>query len=215
MTATRYRVAAAAAAVALSAGAVDLVQKPTALATEELFGIREQLVEKVKIAARAPVGKLVNGATHAATAPVRDYASLKTDVVVLGVSTGGPQALRRLLPALSADLNLLFGQTLALARVEAASVLRSTVLYVAVAVAGVALAVGGFLVLLSALVLIAVALGLPPWAAATLVGLLLVIAGALTAYFCVAGLKQLGFTLPHTRRSLKDTLAWLKAQTTP
>src|SRR5215207_957601 len=40
---------------ALNAGAVDLVQKPTALATEQLLGIREELVEKVKAAARAPV----------------------------------------------------------------------------------------------------------------------------------------------------------------
>jgi hypothetical protein len=125
------------------------------------------------------------------------------------------RSLRRLLPALSADLQLLCGQTLALARVEASSVLRSTLLYVAVAIGGVALAAGGFLVLLGALVLIAVALGLPPWVAATGVGLLLVIAGAVTAYFCVAGLKQLGFTLPHTRRSLEETFAWLKAQTTP
>ncbi|HLP24672.1 MAG TPA: response regulator, partial [Acidobacteriota bacterium] len=39
---------------ALEAGAVDFVQKPTALATEELLGIREELVEKVRAAARAP-----------------------------------------------------------------------------------------------------------------------------------------------------------------
>ena len=88
---------------ALNAGAVDLVQKPTALATEELLGIREQLVEKVKLAARAPVGKLLNGATHAAPAPVKHLASLNIDVVVLGISTGGPQALRRLVPEFPAN----------------------------------------------------------------------------------------------------------------
>ena len=43
---------------ALSAGAVDLVQKPTALATDQLLGIREQLVAKVRAAMGAPVGPL-------------------------------------------------------------------------------------------------------------------------------------------------------------
>ena len=88
---------------ALNAGAVDLVQKPTALATEELLGIREQLVEKVKAAARAPVGKLLNGVKNSASLAVKFSPSLNVDVVVLGISTGGPQALRRVLPELPAD----------------------------------------------------------------------------------------------------------------
>ena len=43
---------------ALDAGAVDFVQKPTALATEKVFEIAEDLVAKVKAAAGAPVGRL-------------------------------------------------------------------------------------------------------------------------------------------------------------
>src|SRR4051812_34519307 len=39
---------------ALDAGAVDFVQKPTALATERLMEMADELVEKVKAAARAP-----------------------------------------------------------------------------------------------------------------------------------------------------------------
>jgi len=88
---------------ALQAGAVDLVQKPTALATEELMGIREELVEKVKAAARAPVGNLLNGATHRSLKEVSSGGTLAVDVVVLGISTGGPQALRHLLPELPAN----------------------------------------------------------------------------------------------------------------
>jgi len=38
---------------ALDAGAVDFVQKPTALATDRLLEISEDLIEKVKAAARA------------------------------------------------------------------------------------------------------------------------------------------------------------------
>jgi two-component system chemotaxis response regulator CheB len=86
---------------ALSAGAVDLVQKPSALATEQLLGIREQLVEKVKAAARIPVANLlvVPASRQILIAPSRSQ-NLKCDAVVLGISTGGPQALRHVLPEL-------------------------------------------------------------------------------------------------------------------
>lgn len=90
---------------ALNAGAVDLVQKPTALANEQLLNIREQLVEKVKTAARVPVSHLhlaIDGEAPAAPAPV-STGPTKADVVVIGVSTGGPQALRLLLPELPAN----------------------------------------------------------------------------------------------------------------
>ena len=85
---------------ALNAGAVDLVQKPTALATDELLGIREQLVDKVKAAMGAPVGNLPLNGTRAVPATVSSTPTGRVDVVVLGISTGGPQALRRLLPQL-------------------------------------------------------------------------------------------------------------------
>jgi two-component system chemotaxis response regulator CheB len=89
---------------ALAAGAVDLVQKPTALATEQLLVIRDQLVERIMAVARVAPGGLAGkvemvAAINAAVAnPNRN-----ADVVVLGISTGGPQALRHLLPELPAD----------------------------------------------------------------------------------------------------------------
>ncbi len=97
----------------LQAGAMDLVRKPTALATEELLSIRDQLAQKVRDAARAVVGNL-RGDAPPGTAPARiaaapfprpfaPFTAGKTDVVVIGISTGGPQALRRLLPALPVD----------------------------------------------------------------------------------------------------------------
>ena len=88
---------------ALNAGAVDLVQKPSALATDELLNIREQLVDKVKAAARAPVRNLLNGVAHPTLAPVAASRTLNVDIVVLGISTGGPQALRRLIPEFPAN----------------------------------------------------------------------------------------------------------------
>ena len=89
---------------ALDAGAVDFVQKPTALATEKVFQIADELIEKVKIAAEASLAR-VPPAPIAAPAPQLSAmpAAADIDIVVLGISTGGPQALKALLPQLPAD----------------------------------------------------------------------------------------------------------------
>jgi two-component system chemotaxis response regulator CheB len=88
---------------ALDAGAVDFVQKPTALATERLMDMAEELVEKVKAAARAPRRALVPVPVPPRVPFARPRKGT-VDVVVLGISTGGPQALKRLIPELPADL---------------------------------------------------------------------------------------------------------------
>lgn len=124
-----------------------------------------------------------------------------------------PHAIRPLLESVSEDVRLLVEQTARLARAEATAAMRSTAFYISAAVAGLFIAVTGLLVLVSALVLIAIAIGLPPWAAAIAVGLLLLGIGAGTSYFCVVSLGHVEFDLRHTRRSIKETLAWLKAQT--
>ena len=95
---------------AIDAGAVDFVQKPTALATDDLFRIREELVEKVKEAAIAPVRRLAS-VDEGSLRPRQDVspASLRPRpsdgiaALVLGISTGGPQALRSLMPRLGGD----------------------------------------------------------------------------------------------------------------
>lgn len=88
---------------ALEAGAVDFVQKPTALAHDALRLIREELIEKVKNAANASsrASQSVQSAPSALITPSR--AARNVDVVVLGISTGGPQALRYLLPQFAKD----------------------------------------------------------------------------------------------------------------
>src|SRR5262249_53137487 len=85
---------------ALDAGAVDFVQKPTARATDRLLEIAEDLRGKVKSAASAkPV------VARVMTTPVlpRAVASHAFDVVVIGISTGGPQALKSFIPKLPND----------------------------------------------------------------------------------------------------------------
>jgi len=90
---------------ALDAGAVDFVQKPTALATERLMDMADELIDKVKAAARAPRRAMVPAAPP--PRPVAARASRGTfDIVVIGISTGGPQALKQLIPSLPADFPL-------------------------------------------------------------------------------------------------------------
>lgn len=89
---------------ALDAGAVDFVQKPTALATEKVFEISAELIEKVKAAASVQLARLAPlplpppAALSATPAGTR-----QVDIVVLGISTGGPQALRFLVPQFPAN----------------------------------------------------------------------------------------------------------------
>src|SRR5918999_2169314 len=47
-----------AALTALDAGAVDFVQKPTALATEKIFEVSDELIQKVKSAAGIPMARV-------------------------------------------------------------------------------------------------------------------------------------------------------------
>jgi two-component system chemotaxis response regulator CheB len=89
---------------ALEAGAVDFVRKPTALATEDLLRIREELIEKVKAAAQAPLGRMPPpGKAQVPVLPSHPAAASRVSAVVMGISTGGPQALRALIPRLPAD----------------------------------------------------------------------------------------------------------------
>jgi len=96
---------------ALDAGAVDFVQKPTALASDRLLEVSEELLEKVKAAALAPMRRVFAGAgapasaAAATTAAVRAHAGTgAVDIVVIGISTGGPQGLKVLMPRLPANL---------------------------------------------------------------------------------------------------------------
>ncbi|MGZ4972965.1 MAG: protein-glutamate methylesterase/protein-glutamine glutaminase [Limisphaerales bacterium] len=86
---------------ALEAGATDFVKKPTALANNELLTVRDELIEKVKAASLVNVDSLIQPAFE----PIK-IATPKTSrvgIVVIGISTGGPQALRHFLPLLPED----------------------------------------------------------------------------------------------------------------
>jgi two-component system, chemotaxis family, protein-glutamate methylesterase/glutaminase len=95
---------------ALSAGANDYVTKPANVGSvaQSMESVREQLIPKIKALTGRPVTPV-----RAATAPVappprlaapRTAPGKKPAVLVIGSSTGGPEALARVLPALPANL---------------------------------------------------------------------------------------------------------------
>jgi len=85
----------------LSAGAIDFIKKPTALATEKISEIRDDLIQKVKTAAVAELKHLTKIYDHTFL-PKKTHEIIASkgnfDVIVIGISTGGPQALRYLIP---------------------------------------------------------------------------------------------------------------------
>lgn len=93
---------------ALQIGAVDLVTKPTALATDRLYELSSELVAKVKTAAaaRARLGDAEAPSPKPAPGPPPSTTTVR--LVAIGTSTGGPQALTRLFSALPAGLPVPF-----------------------------------------------------------------------------------------------------------
>lgn len=89
------------AVLALQSGAFDLVHKPTALATDRLYEIGDELVSKVRAAGASRERR---PAEPVPLAPKALAASGRVQLVCIGCSTGGPQALTRLIPALPKTL---------------------------------------------------------------------------------------------------------------
>lgn len=91
-------------AEALALGAIALVAKPTALANDRLLEITDELV--ATIVAAAPGARPRPPGPSAPAAPAsaaRRSGAARHDLVMVGTSTGGPQALTRLISALPAN----------------------------------------------------------------------------------------------------------------
>jgi two-component system chemotaxis response regulator CheB len=95
---------------ALSAGANDYVTKPANVGSvaQSMESVREQLIPKIKALTGRPV---TSGPARAAAplapvrpAPPRTTPVEKPAILVIGSSTGGPEALAKVLPALPASL---------------------------------------------------------------------------------------------------------------
>ncbi len=89
---------------ALDAGAIDFIHKPTALATEKILEISQELIDKVKAAATAPLRWIERAAAPDTTPVVASGKWTGTyDILVIGISTGGPQGLKAVIPRLPTD----------------------------------------------------------------------------------------------------------------
>ena len=95
---------------ALLAGAVDFIQKPSRLASQELETIREGLLLKIRAWSKVPSSKLRRGLEGLSSPlPSVQPPLYQAQAVVIGVSTGGPHALNLILPSLPADYPLPIG----------------------------------------------------------------------------------------------------------
>ncbi|MBA3541931.1 MAG: chemotaxis-specific protein-glutamate methyltransferase CheB [Deltaproteobacteria bacterium] len=85
-------------AEALTLGAIDLIAKPSALATDRLHEIGNELIAKVLAAAAG------YAAVPIVDAPPAPRVASRVELIMIGTSTGGPQALTRVITALPAGL---------------------------------------------------------------------------------------------------------------
>jgi two-component system chemotaxis response regulator CheB len=88
---------------ALEAGAIDFLQKPTALATDRLLEVADELVAKVKAASAAHIWRVAPVIPARAAEASPAVTARQADILVIGISTGGPQALKVLVPRLPAS----------------------------------------------------------------------------------------------------------------
>ncbi len=105
--------------MALEAGAVDFIQKPSSVFMINAESVKKELIQKIKVAstvthqgklrrepvlqrpiqvARAPIKRLQKEITHRGNFPL----------VAIGTSTGGPRALQSIIPVIPADTTAAF-----------------------------------------------------------------------------------------------------------
>jgi hypothetical protein len=102
-----------------------------------------------------------------------------------------PQAVARdLLNGISVDVRLLASQTLTLARLEVSAAASKLAWSGMGVLASAFVPLAGVAVLVSALVLILIALGPPAWAASTLVGVMPTGGGAIAARYLVGSMRS-------------------------
>jgi len=95
---------------ALSAGAFDYVPKQLSSTSLDIMHIREELIAKIKVAGEARRARANPGLLRKPPSPARQSRTealpAATAIIVLGTSTGGPNALQEILPLLPVDLSV-------------------------------------------------------------------------------------------------------------
>ncbi|MFH0869535.1 MAG: chemotaxis response regulator protein-glutamate methylesterase [archaeon] len=77
---------------ALEAGAIDFITKPSGIISMDLISVKQALIEKVKVASKASVKRVVRTETKKYR-----FNPTRKKIIVIASSTGGPQTLEYLL----------------------------------------------------------------------------------------------------------------------
>lgn len=93
--------------LALELGAIDFVTKPSGSISLDIDKVRNELVEKIKIAAEVDLDKMQNNKPHFGDtiSPERRVSSGIMKTLAIGSSTGGTRALSEVLPKLPQNIN--------------------------------------------------------------------------------------------------------------
>ncbi|MDO0825238.1 protein-glutamate methylesterase/protein-glutamine glutaminase [Desulfosporosinus nitroreducens] len=86
---------------AMKAGAVDFVTKPNVQSVQDVHGFIHELIQKIKVAANAKVSRL---STQSKTDMVEEGASMEGSLIAIGASTGGTEAVFRILKDLPTQM---------------------------------------------------------------------------------------------------------------
>ena len=114
---------------------------------------------------------------------------------------------------LSREIRTLIQQETQLAKTELSEKASQMMKGVAYIAGGGLLAYGGVLAVVAAIVLVLIALGLPPWAGALIGGLVIAGAGYLLIRIGLAALRPRELAPRHTIETLKEDAQWLRSQT--
>ena len=127
-------------------------------------------------------------------------------------TTKDERTLGEMFAELSRETRTLVQQELQLAKTELTEKASRMGKGAGLIVGGGLIAYGGLLAIIAAMVLITIALGVPPWAAALVGGMLAAGIGYLLIRSGLAALKPQELTPRKTIDTLKEDAQWLKAQ---
>jgi uncharacterized membrane protein YqjE len=127
-------------------------------------------------------------------------------------STKDDRSLGEMFAELSRETRTLVQQELQLAKTELTEKASKMGKGVGLLVGGGLIAYGGLLAIIAAMVLILIVIGLPPWAAALVGGVLVAGIGYLLIRSGLAALNPQELTPQKTIDTLKEDAQWLKAQ---
>ena len=121
------------------------------------------------------------------------------------------RSLGELLAELSRETGQLVRKEIELATTEMTAKAHEAAMNVGITAAGGALAHAGLLVLLAMLVMALAAMGLQPWIAALIVGIVTIVIGYVLVNTGLARMRRIGAPR-QTIQSLKETAAWTTRQ---